>query len=217
MSDLGHCRTTSLCGNDPGCNCLKSFLAFRFGILKITNMGSPVFLNADIIRLFSAACQHEQDSPLLVVTVNSGTTLPDGSPMRQSLWGTMGAGVAKLAATRYPGLWPWWNARVCGGVRDGFHLWDEPVEPIENSRGRIGVLVTKQEWHRPSPPDLIAIGLASLRDHLQRASDEGGFPPKTRVFLPLPGGGLGKLPAQTSRDLCRQYLNERAVVCEWKK
>lgn len=162
--------------------------------------------------------------PVLAVTTNCTRTTPDGRTVPVSRMGVMGAGCARAAALRYPGLSDWWGSMVHLGARSGWYAAPPGLLPQTEAPGgdegdrapegknppaprRLGCLVTKANWWEASTAELVAEGLRSLRQWCD------GHPGHGRILLPLPGAGLGGLPQAVSWQLCDTYLDGRFVVC----
>ncbi len=136
---------------------------------------------------------------VVVATVNTTTTRPDGFPLASDRYGVMRAGVARQAAARFPHAAHWWAAQVEAGVKDFAIL------PVLDGR-YLGFLVTKTNWWQDSNPDQVESSLLAMRTHADAH-------PHLRFCVPPPGAGLGRLPLSTSLELCRRHLDDRFIIC----
>lgn len=108
----------------------------------------------------------------------------------------MGAGLAKQAAARWPGLPVWYGALckqfgartpVVANAEYGCVLF--PTKPLDANEPHLS-------WKQPSSLHLIEEGLAQLV----------GLPVEGDVMVPLLGCGMGRLPESAVLPLMRKYL-----------
>lgn len=102
----------------------------------------------------------------------------------------MGAGVARQARDRIPGLDLRLGARIreLGAASAVYGLIVLEPEPCASSERRplLGALQTKVQFRDPSPLDLVALSVRELAGWMHSH-------PGSRVDLPFPGIGLGGL------------------------
>lgn len=154
----------------------------------------------DVFELFESPGSRAQNANLLVVTTNTATTTPAGRSVDPSRYGTMGAGVAKQAAERYPELPPWWAKQVAGGMRSGFRA-------MPHGGRWLGCMVTKNDWWKPSSLLLVEAGCRELRVWM----DE--HPEVKYALVPMPGTQNGGLSEQSVKPFLDRYFDARFIVC----
>lgn len=108
----------------------------------------------------------------------------------------MGAGCAKQAAQRFPGL----TARMGSLLKQHGNkcFWLKDL--------RIFTFPVKHVWSEAADPALIELSAAGLR----RALDSGNIP--TPFYLPAPGCGNGKLSWAEVEPILNRHLDDRVVV-----
>jgi hypothetical protein len=118
--------------------------------------------------------------------------IPTNTTTRRDGTAVMGAGLAKQAADRFPGL-----PAAYGKWLQGSH----PEVPFA-APNRLFCIPTKRDWRRPSEMGLIESGVDWLCQHYGRE----------RVALPLLGAGLGGL----NPDHILAYLTRCGAACpDW--
>lgn len=113
--------------------------------------------------------------------------------------GVMGRGLAKSMADAYPGLLNAYQSRYDGQylcARQLYHL-TELAEPVL-------LFPTKYHWRNPSDIDLV-------EDNLRLLGQDWQVLGITRLAMPLPGTGLGRLPRAVVEEMVGDYLGE---ACE---
>jgi hypothetical protein len=172
-------------------------------------MGKPKHYCGDLWHLWDT--WGNVDGAVLAITVNATATNPHGRPLELGQrFGVMGKGCALQAARRWPDLQRWWSSKVANGFGGCWHC--SPIDPDPPGSlldRRVGVLVTKINWWENSTVALVSLGLEEL-SHWARGAEKAG---RDRFILPLPGAGCGNLDPELCKSLCRQYLDERFVIC----
>lgn len=105
----------------------------------------------------------------------------------------MGAGIAKHAADRHPGLKA--AAYQAIAAHDTPELYG--FLPLEGAFRGLALFQTKRHWRYPSTLDLIRVSVAGLRGYAQAN-------PEVQVALPFPGIGMGGLSPDEVRPLLRR-------------
>lgn len=138
--------------------------------------------------LFEYACD------ALVVPIN-WQTKRDGTAV-------MGAGVAKLAA----GRWPWLPPSLGARIRQDHRRIGTTFFDIGDAF-TVVCLPTKRDWRNPSDPNLIAVEVGRLAMYAELRQWQ-------TVVLPRLGCGRGGLDwEQQVRPLLVSVLDDRFVVC----
>lgn len=147
---------------------------------------------------------HSEGRPV-VVTTNIGWKKNGSNPM--------GAGVAKIAAEKYPELPGWYGRRcekygadtaVCYYEIGNLFLF--PTKPLNESQPWMS-------WQNDSDTGLIKRSSIQLAKLVEVLSDEKGmFMPQ--VALPMVGCGNGNLSPRDVLPILRTFLDDRFVLLE---
>ena len=133
---------------------------------------------------------------LFLVTTN-GVVTKDGRLV-------MGAGIAKQACDRFPGLdEALGKAALAAGAPYGLLV--SPRWP----KAKLGVSQTKGEWKAGASPALIDLGTHMLLEWCEEH-------PTAQVHLNMPGVGLGGLPRELVLPILKP-LPDTVTVWEFKK
>lgn len=119
--------------------------------------------------------------------------------------GTMGNGLAKAFALRYPGLEAEYK-RACRTLvykKPGFSVHDMPGTPYR----KIICLPTKYDWRKDSTIPILIHSLDGLASHVEAAGI-------LSIAVPALGCGKGKLPWMTVEDLIYQFLDPLDIEVE---
>lgn len=115
--------------------------------------------------------------------------VPTNLDVRRDGTAVMGAGVARQAAERFPGLSARYGAFL-KGCGSGLFC---------DQESRVICLPTKIHWQQDSHRELVARGLRLLRTYAI-------FHPEEEIRLPLVGAGFGKLPAADVHQLIQAWV-----------
>jgi hypothetical protein len=146
---------------------------------------------------------HDEGRPI-VVTTNIGWKKDGSNPM--------GAGVAKIAAQKYPELPGWYGRRckqygaetaVCYYKTAKFFLF--PTKPLDEDKPWMS-------WKNDSDPDLIRKSVIQLEALVDILTSKGKFIPK--VALPMVGCGNGNLRPRDVLPILREVLDDRFILLE---
>lgn len=123
----------------------------------------------------------------------------------------MGAGIAKEAASRYPGLAFDFGTRLKGW---GGYWYEHQVATIGVYGGqRIGCFMVKDHWQNPACPVIIMDSVDTLKDILRSLNEIGiGY---QRIDLNFPGIGNGKLKREDVLPIIEQ-LPDNVHVWEYE-
>lgn len=112
----------------------------------------------------------------------------------------MGAGIAKQAATRHPGL----KRAAYNAVATQADPQLYGFLPLEGDHEGLALFQTKRHWRYPSTLDLIRLSVAGLRGHAQAN-------PELQIALPFPGIGMGGLSPAAVRPLLQRLPSNVTV------
>lgn len=118
------------------------------------------------------------DADAICITTN-GMVRKDGRAV-------MGAGIARAAASRYPGIDRRLGELIAAAGNRVHLLHRGGAEPWPEEARALVSYPTKHDWRKPSPLELV---IASARQLVELADDEGW----EHIVLPRPGCGLGGL------------------------
>lgn len=113
--------------------------------------------------------------------------IPTNAVVKYSGELVMGAGVAKLARDRYPGLALDLGSQL---AQRGYGHYGVLISNIQDHGTYIGAFQSKLHWQEPSDAALIWSSLEKLADCLRDS------PEPLYVAMPIPGIGLGGLPRE---------------------
>lgn len=133
----------------------------------------------------------------ICVTTN-GVTRSDGRAV-------MGAGVARIAADRYPGIDKVLGLQIIAGGNHARVLHEGGVDPWSFESRAIVSLPTKSHWLDPSPVELVMRSAGELVE----LADERGW---ESVITPRPGCGLGGLDWEELKPALEEIWDDRFWV-----
>lgn len=148
----------------------------------------PTFASGDMWSAFDAA-------DLFLITTNC--VLRGGRLV-------MGAGIAREARDRFPGL----DKALGKAIREQLNPSKYILLLSERwPEAKLGALQTKLHWRNPSSPELVAEGIIAVGKWAKAH-------PAAAVHMPLPGVGHGHLEVSVVQRLCAT-LPENVTV--WQK
>jgi hypothetical protein len=134
--------------------------------------------------------------------------IPTNQGWRADGTNVMGAGLAKQAVDRYPGIDQWYGA-WCRDHRDESCVVRHPVAPLIFFPTKpLNPEAPHLSWQSPATVETVT---RSLRD-LARLPPLAGWPGGGLIALPLVGCGLGGLPEATVLPLLHEWLTSDRFV-----